>query len=124
MEKPLAGEVVVIPFPYTDLTHAMRRPALVLVSLKGDDLILCQITSRAKRDAYSFSLVADDFDRGALKQDSHVRPNRLFTVHKSVVLYSVGTIKPGKLSEALETTAALFKVQASGKPKQPVEGKS
>ena len=122
MEKPIAGEVVVIPFPYSDLTQAKRRPALVLVSLKGDDVILCQITSRAKRDGYSLSLVPDDFYRGALKQDSYVRPNRLFTVHKSVILYSVGFIKPGKLSEVLEATAALFKAQATCKSQQPVEG--
>jgi len=47
--KPVAGEVVIIPFPQTNLAVGKRRPALVLVDLPGDDLILCQITTRADR---------------------------------------------------------------------------
>ena len=49
MGKPVAGEVVVVPFPFSDLTQTKRRPALVLADLDGDDLILCMITSRAVR---------------------------------------------------------------------------
>ena len=48
MGKPIAGDVVVFPFPQTDLKVGKPRPALVLVSLPGDDLILCQITSQAQ----------------------------------------------------------------------------
>jgi hypothetical protein len=44
------GDVVVVPFPFSDLRNAKRRPALVLAKLAGDDLILCQITSQTARD--------------------------------------------------------------------------
>ena len=44
--KICKGDVVVVPFPFSDLTQAKRRPALVLSVLEGDDLILCQITSQ------------------------------------------------------------------------------
>jgi mRNA interferase MazF len=50
------GDVVVVPFPFSDLTQAKRRPALVLAELEGDDLILCQITSQAIRDVYAIRL--------------------------------------------------------------------
>jgi mRNA interferase MazF len=43
--KFIKGDVVVIPFPFSDLTQSKRRPALVIAELEGDDLILCQITS-------------------------------------------------------------------------------
>ncbi|PYI43587.1 MAG: hypothetical protein DMF12_03210 [Verrucomicrobia bacterium] len=58
MVKPVAGEVVVIPFPRADPAAGKRRPALVLADLPGADLILCQITSRAHSDAYSIPLAA------------------------------------------------------------------
>ena len=53
MERFVKGDVVVIPFPFSDLSASKKRPALVLASLEGDDLILCQITSEARFDKYS-----------------------------------------------------------------------
>lgn len=46
MEKFVKGDVVVVPFPFSDLTEAKRRPAFVLEELDGEDRILCQITSQ------------------------------------------------------------------------------
>ena len=43
MEKFVKGDVVVVPFPFSDLTEAKRRPALVLAELDRVDRILCQI---------------------------------------------------------------------------------
>lgn len=88
MGKPLVGEVVVLPFPQTNLQTGKRRPALVVADLTGDDLILCQITSQARHDSYSISLLSTDFERGRLNIDSFIRANRLFTVDHSVILYS------------------------------------
>jgi len=53
MAKFIKGDVVVIPFPFSDLTQTKRRPALVISALEGDDVILCQITSRTSRDNYA-----------------------------------------------------------------------
>jgi len=50
------GDVVVVPFPFSDLTHAKRRPALVVAELEGDDLILCQITSQRIKDRFAVSI--------------------------------------------------------------------
>jgi hypothetical protein len=46
------GDVVVAPFPFSDLSAAKKRPALVVASLTGDDVILCQITSQTIADNY------------------------------------------------------------------------
>jgi len=46
LERFVKGDVVVVPFPFSDLTGAKRRPALVLAELDGEDRILCQITSQ------------------------------------------------------------------------------
>ena len=52
------GEVVVIPFPFSDLSGSKRRPALVLADLPGDDIILCQITSQnSSKDPFAIPLI-------------------------------------------------------------------
>jgi mRNA interferase MazF len=58
------GDVVVVPFPFSDLTKAKRRPALVVTVLEGEDLLLCQITSQRVRDSYAISLEDKDFESG------------------------------------------------------------
>ena len=50
MAKFVKGDVLVVPFPFSDLTQAKRRPAFVLAGPFGDDLILCQITSQVVKD--------------------------------------------------------------------------
>ena len=46
MERFIKGDVVITPFPYSDLTAQKRRPALVISVLSGSDVILCQITTK------------------------------------------------------------------------------
>jgi mRNA interferase MazF len=94
LEKFVKGDVVVVPFPFSGLTRAKKRPALVISRLKGNDVILCQITSQNVKDEYAIlSLREEDFDSGRLRKDSNVRPNRIFTADSHVVLYSLGHLK-------------------------------
>ena len=108
MGKPLAGEVVVLPFPQTNLQAGKRRPALVVAGLDGDDLILCQITSQFRSDGHSIPLAIADFERGRLATDSFIRPQRLFTVEQSVILYAAGKIKNARLQEVKARIRQLF----------------
>ena len=55
------GDVVVLPFPYSDLSQAMRRPAVIVAVLSGGDVILCQVTTQTVSDADALSLDARDF---------------------------------------------------------------
>jgi mRNA interferase MazF len=108
MVKPVMGEVVVLPFPQTDLQSGKRRPALVVASLPGDDLILYQITSQSHNDGNAVSLLINDFERGRLSVNSFARPNRLFTIEKSVILYAAGKVKDPKLREIRAKIRELF----------------
>jgi mRNA interferase MazF len=103
--KPVAGEVVVIPFPRTG---GKRRPALVIEDLPGADLILCQITSRAHHDAFSVPLDSSDFERGPLPQPSFIRPQRLFTLEHHLILNSIGKVQTAKLDEVLRKVREFF----------------
>jgi len=99
MGQFVKGDVVVIPFPFSDLTQAKRRPAVVVATLRGDDLILCQITSRQLSDEYAVPLDNADIHGGSLEKSSNVRPNRLFTADQQIILYKVGTIDSTKMNE-------------------------
>jgi len=101
MGKPVAGDVIIVPFPQTDLKPGKLRPALALVDLPGDDLILCQITSQARSDGFSISLGTGDFALGSLPVASFIRPNRLFTADQAVVVRIAGRVTPAKLQESL-----------------------
>ncbi len=109
MAKFVKGDVVVVPFPFSDLTQAKRRPALVITALEGDDVILCQITSQSVKDGYAISLEDKDFETGSLKQTSNVRPNRIFTADSHIVLYKVGNLKIEKLDEVIEKVIEIIR---------------
>jgi len=103
------GDVVVAPFPYSDLSASKKRPALVVAHLTGDDVILCQITSQQKQDGYSISLTDKDFQAGSLKQDSFIRPNRIFTADSRILLYKAGTISLPKVEQVIGAIISILK---------------
>ncbi|MEK6862756.1 MAG: type II toxin-antitoxin system PemK/MazF family toxin [Nanoarchaeota archaeon] len=109
MERLVKGEIVVIPFPFSDLSSSKKRPALVLASLEGDDLILCQITSEARFDNYAIGLKDIDFKQGRLNINSFIRPNKLFTADKSLIQYKIGSLKDNKLKEVITKLIEMFK---------------
>ena len=102
MERFVKGNVVVVPFPFSDLTQAKRRPALIIAELEGNDLILCQITSQSIRDRYAVSIDDGEFETGALRQRSNARPNRIFTADRHIILYRVGHLKPEKVDQIID----------------------
>lgn len=113
MARFVKGDIVVIPFPFSDLTQAKRRPALVLVDLKGDDLILVQITSQTVSDSYAVSLDNSHFDTGSLKKQSNIRPNRIFTADKRIILYKVGHLKQEKTDSVIKKIIEILEERQS-----------
>ncbi|WP_339923752.1 type II toxin-antitoxin system PemK/MazF family toxin [uncultured Cyclobacterium sp.] len=99
MARFIKGEIVVLPFPFSDLSASKKRPALVLADLAGDDIILCQITSQQIKDPYAILLKESDMINGSLKNESNIRPNRIFTADKNIILYKIGNVSAGKCQE-------------------------
>jgi mRNA-degrading endonuclease toxin of MazEF toxin-antitoxin module len=108
MVKPVAGEIVVIPFPRNDPSAGKRRPALVIADLPGADLILCQITSRAHWDAFAVPLDKSDYERGGIAQPCFIRPQRLFTIEQRVCLRAVGKVTAQKFDEVFKKARSLL----------------
>ncbi|ADI75114.1 conserved hypothetical protein (plasmid) [Methanohalobium evestigatum Z-7303] len=108
MERFVKGDVVVLPFPFSDMSNSKKRPALVLANLQGEDIILCMITSAVKIDNYSITLNDNDFEYGTLRKNSNIRPNRIFTADKSLILYKVGYLKNDKTDEVEKKLVNIF----------------
>ena len=109
MAKFVTGDVVVVHFPFSDLTQTKRRPALVVADLQGEDLILCQITSQTISDRYAVPISDEDFAIGGLNQPSNIRPNRIFTASQTIIAYKVGAITPTKLLEAIDKIVEILR---------------
>jgi len=103
MGRFVKGDVVVITFPFTDLSGSKKRPAFVVADLPGNDIIVCQITSKHNSDHLSLPVASDDFIAGTLPVDSFIRPNKLFTADRNLVLYTTGRLSDIKTNEALDT---------------------
>ena len=109
MGKFIKGDIVVLPFPFSDLSSTKRRPALVLVDLKGNDIILCQITSTNIYDDMSVTIDTSDVENGSLNNISNIRPNKLFTADENIILYKLGELNKIKLQKTTDKIVDMFK---------------
>ena len=87
------GTVILISFPFSDLSKSKLRPAVVLADVNNGDWILCQITSNPYQDLKSIKLTDESFYNGGLYINSYARPSKLFTANHSLFLKSVGLLK-------------------------------
>ena len=95
------GDVVIIPFPYADFSKFKKRPAVVVSDAEFDNLILCQITSKAETSKRAILLKDGDFLKGSLQLNSFIRPDKLFTIEQSIIEAKIGSIK-GDKTEAIK----------------------
>ena len=103
-----AGVVVLVRFPFSDLSSSKLRPALVVASAGGTDWILCQITSNRYSDAGAVALTPESFAEGGLHRESFVRPVKLFTASESIVVRSVGKLNAPAHRKVVEAIVNVF----------------
>ena len=108
MGRFVRGDVVVIPFPFADLSDRKKRPAFVLADLPGNDIIVCQITSKAKSDSFILPLEASDFILGGLPVDCFIRPNKIFTADKNIILSTAGHLSENKTRNTINAVIKII----------------
>ena len=102
------GAIVLVNFPFSDLTSAKVRPALVLTS-KGDDVIILGIFSKIPascRDSW-FKLDASEegFQRTGLKKTSIIKTEKITVLHRSLVRKEIGILGPEAMKRVRQTVA-------------------
>jgi mRNA interferase MazF len=108
MVTPKTGSVILISFPFSDLSQSKLRPAVVLASAEKNDWILCQITSRRYADLRSVKVSNDDFSNGSLQIVSYVRPGKLFTANSSLIISIVGDLKSEVFSNIINAVVKVL----------------
>ena len=108
MGVPSVGQVVLVPFPFSDLSRTKMRPAVVLADAGRDDWILCQVTSNPYGDEKAIVLSEKDFQSGALRVTSYARPGKLFTANASLIVESVGLLKNATVKQMIESVVEIL----------------
>lgn len=106
MARFVAGDVVVVPFPFTDLTSNKVRPAMVVASFTRGDILLCQITSQSSGHPQMIEIGSSDFAVGSLPVASRALPHRLVTANESCIRRLAGKVTATKLAELRQAICA------------------
>ena len=108
MGAPAIGQVVLVPFPFSDLSRTKMRPAILLAEAGRDDWILCQVTSNPYGDVRAVTLAEKDFKSGSLRVTSYARPGKLFTANESLIKKTAGTLNKVTINALLGAVIALL----------------
>ena len=92
MVSPSESSIVLVRFPFSDLSSTKLRPAVAIASVGRDDWILCQVTSNPYADPEAIQITDDDFETGTLQRLSYARPTKLFTANSSLIEREVGRL--------------------------------
>lgn len=108
----MKGKIVLIPFPYTDLTLSKLRPALVIHE-DGPDIVVAFISSKMY-GAEKASVFVDerhrDFKATGLKTSSAIRLDKVATVLRSLVIGEIGEAGPKLRREINEKLATIYRI--------------
>jgi mRNA interferase MazF len=106
---PTTGAVVLVPFPFSDLSQAKLRPAVVLAEAGRGDWILCQITSNPYGDVQAIELTDASFATGSLRTTSYTRPGKLFTANRDLMMTQVGVLKADAFRQVVEAVITILR---------------
>jgi len=109
MDAPSAGSVVLIPFPFSDLSESKLRPAVVLAEISRDDFVCCQVTSNPYADPNAVELTDEDFAEGSLKRVSYARPGKLFTANLQLFEGIAGVLEDDPREEIVNRIVQLLR---------------
>ena len=107
-----SGEIVLVPFPFTNLSQSKRRPVLVLSNsshnIVSEDFVCCGITSNLNNKNYSILLESSDLEEGTIPKKSRIKFDKIFTLEKSLVVKRLGKINSKKMNMVQNSLSSLL----------------
>ena len=106
------GEVVIVPFPFSDLSSFKRRPVLVMsnndYNAKADDIVVCGITSVMRDQPYSIVFDNEDLMVGEIPKMSRIKADKFFTIKQTKVVKSIALVSEKTLNKTKDEMLRLF----------------
>ena len=103
------GTIVLVPFPFTDLSGRKVRPALVLhSSKKGEDCIVVFISSAVQKKINMFDIEIKASSYNGLKQNSVIKTDKIATLQKKTILGEIGNLEAKIILEVNKKLKLLF----------------
>ncbi len=108
------GDVVLVPFPFTDLSSAKQRPALVVsadnFNSTRDDVLVAAITSQVPvvLAADEFVIPATELNACGLPKSSVIRLTKLVSLHQQLIVKRIGNLSNPTLTQVLAQFRQLF----------------
>jgi len=103
------GDIVLVPFPFTDQSTSKKRPAVVISSTayntERPDLIIMAVTSQLKPSRTIGEVIIQDWQAAGLLKPSAIKPV-ITTIEKQLVIKAMGHLKSddsSALTESLKT---------------------
>lgn len=111
------GDIILVPFPFTDLSQTKLRPAVVLwADSKGQDVTLCFISSQKvnRLAKYEFAIASDDpqFSMTGLKMTSKVRVTRITTLERRLLQRRLGRLSEQLIVRLDQTLRCAFQLDS------------
>ncbi len=105
------GDVILVPFPFTDLSGQKVRPALILHdNSEGEDCIVVFISSIKQKKIFTFDVKVTLSKQNGLKVDSVIKVNKIATLQKNIVLGKLGTVESGFMADVGKKLRQLFQI--------------
>ncbi|HLD02071.1 MAG TPA: type II toxin-antitoxin system PemK/MazF family toxin [Candidatus Nanoarchaeia archaeon] len=105
-------DIVVVPLPFSDLSSAKQRPALILsndaYNSSCGDVLVCGITSNLKDASYSTLIDINDFKQGSLPVLSRIKADKIFSLDKSIIRKRVAVLSEEKFEEVKSIVVSLM----------------
>jgi mRNA interferase MazF len=102
------GDIVLIPFPFTDLSGLKNRPALILVDGESD-ITVSFITTQLKWQE-DFDVKIEPTPTNGLKRTSLIRLSKLATIDKDLVFGELGNLSQDELNNVDKNLVKIFKL--------------
>ena len=90
-------DIVLLPYPFTDLIRKKVRPAIIIsndeYNKKSIDHIMLPLTSILRKDPFSITINQRNLSDGKLIKTSRIKIDKIFTIEKKLILTKIGTLK-------------------------------